>query len=88
MSEKAPALSDRSTASGGNGSGESTDVRHLRLNEVFPLARGVAGIRVEIEWFSPHSGLADLDVYVLLYDENVRLMFCSVLLCYIMLSWW
>jgi hypothetical protein len=52
-------------------------VKRCSPNEVFPLARGVAGIKVEVEWFSPHSGLADLDVFVLLYDENVSLvLFC------------
>jgi hypothetical protein len=43
----------------------------LRAGEVFPLECVSKGVRLEVEWRTPHSGLADLDVYVLLYDENV-----------------
>lgn len=47
------------------------DICMIRTNDVFPLGPKVGGVNVDIEWFSAHSGLADLDVYVLIYDENV-----------------
>lgn len=53
------------------GTSEQTLMQHLQPNDVFPLPASVTGLKVEVEWTCPHSGLADLDVYVLLYDENV-----------------
>lgn len=53
------------------------EMRHLRPNEVYSVAEGIGGVKVEVEWTSTTNGLADLDVYVLLYDENVSIM-CHV----------
>ena len=50
-------------------------MKHIKANEVFQLENDIGGIKVEVEWRSHHSGLADLDVYVLLYDENVSSLF-------------
>lgn len=54
------------------------EMKHLRPNDVFHLPEGVGGIKVEVEWICPHNGIADLDVFVLLYDENVSILGLSI----------
>lgn len=61
-----------------NSDNSITELSYLRPNEVFSLVEDVAGIKIEIEWTSPHNGMADLDVFVLLYDENVSILGADV----------
>jgi hypothetical protein len=73
MGEDKPAFAHSHSTSG------PSDLKQLQPNDVFSLDADVTGIKVDVEWFCPHSGLADLDVYVLLYDENVCQLFTEIL---------
>jgi hypothetical protein len=65
-----PASTQRAVFNHGHNT-HGPEIQHLQAKDVFALPAGVSGVRVEVEWHTPHSGLADLDVYVMLYDENV-----------------
>jgi hypothetical protein len=48
------------------------EVPKLGLNETYTFSSKTTGTRLAVEWISTNGMICDLDLYVLLYDERVR----------------